>query len=1063
MYIADLHIHSRFSRATSRECDLPHLDLWAGYKGIRVVGTGDFTHPAWRQEMWEQLVPAEQGLYTLREELRLPASLSGIEAPRFVVTGEISTIYKKNGKTRKVHHLILLPGIDEAELLSQKLEAIGNLHSDGRPILGLDSRNLLEIILETCPDAVYIPAHIWTPHFSVFGAFSGFDTLEECFEDLTPYVHALETGLSSDPPMNWQVSALDRFTLVSHSDAHSPQKLGREADLLDTELSYPALAHAIQTGESFAGTLEFFPEEGKYHLDGHRNCGLCLTPAEAAKLENRCPVCGKKLTIGVQHRVEELADRALGYRPTGAKPFESLIPLPELIASVTGTSAAAKKTQEQYFSLLRELGPEFSILRELPLSQIEKAAGPLMAEGIRRMRAGEVRRVPGYDGEYGVISVFTPEERQDFLGQLSFFAAPGHILPKAVKKKPVPAPQAGTSSAKALAESNALATGLNPEQTQAVHSSAAVTAVIAGPGAGKTKTLVSRIAWMIQSGQAKPSEITAVTFTRQAAGELQARLEQELGGKKAIRGLTVGTFHAICQKLLDARPVLSQHEITLELKKLLLETGEKLSPKALQQAISRIKNGIPGADSQVDPELLSLWSRRMKEMGVRDLDDLLIEALTLDLKGKKSFTHLLVDEFQDINPVQHHLVEHWSHYAKSLFVIGDPDQSIYGFRGADAACFQRLLEQHPDACVIRLADNYRSSPAVLQAACELISHNSGEPRSMKANAPQNVPVRLMQLHSQTEESIWIAREIRRMTGGLDMLEAQSMGAPESSTRSFSEIAVLCRTHRQLEQLEKALIHDSIPCVISGRGSALEQDEVQGVLAFYRFLLHPDNLSSLTTALELVWNCPAHLRERAKAVFCNGVPSEETLREEFGSFGHLALWLEEWERERPRVAHEKPRKLLDGWRERHEESRTASSSTAASRAMEQLCQTAIFYSTMAELLEALEAGEEIDISRGQKKYPSGAVRLMTLHAAKGLEFPVVFVVGLEKGKLPLESADGSCDLEEERRLLFVGMTRAREELLLSCGGEPSVFEKELPASVLRQKGQRRPTVTQLSLF
>ena len=263
MYIADLHIHSRFSRATSRECDFPHLDLWARKKGMGVIGTGDFTHPAWRQELREFLCPAEEGFYTLKEDCRLPGAPAQAQTPRFVVTGEISTIYKKGGRTRKVHHVLLLPGIEEAERLAQRLEAIGNLHSDGRPILGLDSHDLLEIVLETCPQAVYIPAHIWTPHFSVFGAFSGFQTLEECYGDLTPYVHAVETGLSSDPPMNWRVSALDGLTLVSHSDAHSPQKLGREADLLDTELSYPQLAEAIQTGEGFAGTLEFFPEEGK--------------------------------------------------------------------------------------------------------------------------------------------------------------------------------------------------------------------------------------------------------------------------------------------------------------------------------------------------------------------------------------------------------------------------------------------------------------------------------------------------------------------------------------------------------------------------------------------------------------------------------------------------------------------------------------------------------------------------------------------------------------------------------------------------------------------------------
>lgn len=278
-YFADLHIHSKYAMATSRDCDAPHLDVWARKKGIRLVGTGDFTHPGWRAELREALTPAEEGLYRLKPELRLPApSPCGEESTRFVVSGEISSIYKKGGKTRKVHNVILLPDLAAADALSLRLERIGNIRADGRPILGLDSRDLLELTLETCPEAIFLPAHIWTPHFSLFGAFSGFDAIEECFSDLTGHIHALETGLSSDPPMNWQVSALDRFTLVSNSDAHSPQKLGREANLLDAPLSYTGLRRALETGEGFLGTVEFFPEEGKYHLDGHRSCGVCLMP-----------------------------------------------------------------------------------------------------------------------------------------------------------------------------------------------------------------------------------------------------------------------------------------------------------------------------------------------------------------------------------------------------------------------------------------------------------------------------------------------------------------------------------------------------------------------------------------------------------------------------------------------------------------------------------------------------------------------------------------------------------------------------------------------------------------
>lgn len=411
MYIADLHIHSHYSRATSRDCTPESLDFWARRKGIDLLGTGDFTHPAWRQELKEKLIPAEAGLYRLKEEYcKKQGQTPGFKSPRFVVSGEISTIYKKNGKVRKIHSVILLPGIEEAELVSKKLEAIGNLHSDGRPILGLDCRNLLELVLESCPEAIFIPAHIWTPHFSLFGAFSGFDTIEECFEDLTPYIHALETGLSSDPPMIWRLSALDRFQLISNSDAHSPSKLGREANLLDIDLSYEGLSEAVLRGNGLKGTIEFFPEEGKYHYDGHRKCNLCLSPAKARQYSGICPVCGRKLTTGVFHRIEQLADRGEGFVLSGGKAFERVVPLLEVIGASTGYTTASKRVQSQYETMVETLGSEFDILRNLPVEDIKKVSGEWIAEGITRLRENRVKFSPGYDGEYGTIQLFEPGE-----------------------------------------------------------------------------------------------------------------------------------------------------------------------------------------------------------------------------------------------------------------------------------------------------------------------------------------------------------------------------------------------------------------------------------------------------------------------------------------------------------------------------------------------------------------------------------------------------------------------------------------------------------------------------
>ena len=405
--IADLHIHSRFSMATSKEGTPENLDFWARKKGISLIGTGDFTHPVWREELKERLVSEGNGLYRLRdayvkeESRKFPG-----EGTRFVVSGEISSIYKKNGKTRKVHNVILLPSLEAADAMAQRLEKIGNIHSDGRPILGLDSHDLLEMMLDVCPEGILIPAHIWTPHFSVLGAKSGFDSVEECFEELTPYVHALETGLSSDPAMNWRISKLDRYQLISNSDAHSPSKLGREANLLDIDCSYEGLYQAIQTGEGLEGTVEFFPEEGKYHFDGHRKCGVSLSPVEAERLGGICPVCGKKLTMGVDHRVEQLADREEGFVKKDGKKYESLVPLPEVVAACMGYSTASKKVQGCFEQMMQTLGTEFDILRNVPAEDIKSCAGERIAEGIENVRTGNVKRIPGYDGEYGKIQLF---------------------------------------------------------------------------------------------------------------------------------------------------------------------------------------------------------------------------------------------------------------------------------------------------------------------------------------------------------------------------------------------------------------------------------------------------------------------------------------------------------------------------------------------------------------------------------------------------------------------------------------------------------------------------------
>ena len=1084
MYIGDLHIHSRYSRATSRDCTPEYLDLWARKKGIHIVGTGDFTHPAWRDELAEKLEPAEDGLYVLKKEYRLEGAPPAAD-PRFVVTGEISSIYKKGDRVRKVHSLLILPGLEAARAMAGRLELIGNIHSDGRPILGISCRDLLEIMLETSPDGIYVPAHIWTPHFSMFGAFSGFDTVEECFEDLTPHIHALETGLSSDPPMNWRVGALDRFCLISNSDAHSPAKLGREASLLDMELSYRGLADAIQLGKGLAGTIEFFPEEGKYHFDGHRKCGLCISPRETAGYGNRCPVCGKKITIGVVNRVEQLADREEGFVLPEGRPFESLVPLVEVIGASMGISAAGKKAAEKYEQMTGALGSEFVILREIPVEDIRKTAGPLVAEGIRRLRMGQVQREPGFDGEYGKIGLLTQEERDSLEGQMSFFPAKEPEKNKGTKGNGEAAggrevrvePESNASMAeKAMAaevaeqpqergQNEGTKPLLNERQRQAVEETGRCVAVIAGPGAGKTRTLAARLDYLLAQRKVSPEEITAVTFTHKAAGEMRARISERDSGEargrrnkkdKTVSDVWIGTFHAICSRFLQEAGlsfVVADEGLQMELaEKTLREFDGKEAPKKFLQELSKEKNGLYGNDAEPDdrknPCMYQHYQKLLRQAGALDYDDLLLETMHLleelpeDAPQRRPFSYLLIDEFQDVNPLQYRLVREWSRGGRELFVIGDPDQSIYGFRGCDPKVFSRLEEERPDLVTIRLEENYRCAPSILKAALGVISRNTGQARRMKAMAGYaehgecipGLPVRMVSAEDERREAIFVAKEITRQIGGIDMLDTDQRGAGENrAVRGFSDMAVLYRTHRQAALLEKCLRQEGIPYLVAGREDFLQEREARAALYFFRHVLYPNEEAAEALCRRLLGPVLGEGREEG-----------------------IELLVEKY---RKKVRKSRPVKLLEEW---GGDVRPENPDT-----MKKLTDMSVLYPTMENFLQTLSFGEDGDVRRnGGRKFTADAVTLMTLHGSKGLEFPVVFVYGMDRGRFPLEFGGGDADMEEERRLCYVGMTRAREELILVSGKESSPFLQELPTECVSQEQAEKEEevqAVQMSLF
>src|SRR5882672_1735737 len=548
---ADLHVHSKYSRATSRDLDLEHLAAWACRKGIGVVGTGDFTHPAWCAELKEKLVPAESGLFRLRDDIAdavaqtLPAACR--TPVRFMLEVEISTIYKKGDRTRKIHHLIYAPDFETVDRMSARLARIGNIASDGRPILGLDSRDLLEIALEAGPHAYLVPAHIWTPWFAALGSQSGFDSIADCYGDLADRIFAVETGLSSDPPMNWRVSFLDRYRLTSNSDAHSPGKLGREATTFDCEMDYFAIKHALETGQGYAGTVELFPDEGKYHLDGHRKCEMRLTPKETLAHNGRCPVCGEPVTIGVEHRVEMLADRSetQALPPPTAGEVSNLVPLPEILAELTDSGVATRTVERGYDQAITKLGPELAILQSLPIEDIARAGNSLLAEAITRLRAGQVIRDPGYDGEYGVIHLFEENELERLTSGSLLFDGPiakrktfRPAEPTALSNpaasdgeielaKP-PQPPLRIVHDRASSPEAGMLAQLDDDQRAAAATIEGPLLIVAGPGSGKTRTLTYRIAHLVAERGVGAESCLAITFTRRAAKEMRERLARLL-------------------------------------------------------------------------------------------------------------------------------------------------------------------------------------------------------------------------------------------------------------------------------------------------------------------------------------------------------------------------------------------------------------------------------------------------------------------------------------------------------------------------------------------------------
>jgi uncharacterized protein (TIGR00375 family) len=1164
--VADLHIHSHFSRATSKDLTLEHLARWAQLKGVHILGTGDVAHPGWLAEMRAKLEPAETGLYRLKDEYASAVQAltpPACQAPvRFLMAGEISNIYKKAGATRKVHHVVCAPDLDAVERLQARLERIGNIRSDGRPILGLPSRDLLEIALEVDPRCCLIPAHIWTPWFSLLGSKSGYDSVEQCFEDLTPHIFALETGLSSNPPMNWRVAALDRYTLVSNSDAHSPQKLAREATLFDCELAYDAIFAALRSGDPavFKGTIEFFPEEGKYHLDGHRACGVCWEPPETLAHGGLCSVCGKPVTVGVMHRVELLADRPPFDRKDGgapplpprARPFHSLVPLPEVLAQVYGIGAGSKQVTHAYENLLAKLGPELRILLETPLEEIRMAGGERLAVGIDRMRRGEVDAQGGYDGEYGVIRLFDGRAWM-LAGQLGLFgegaesttadeetgdaavrtrSLTGHEEAGAVAalgkktalwEDPVryaAQPQDTPHATRFTSDVSHLLDGLNPDQAAAVQTVDAPLVIVAGPGTGKTRTLTVRIAYLIEALGVAPEAILAITFTNKAAGEMAERLATLLGAAAAAR-VTIKTFHAFGAMLLrehGSRLGLSPQFAILgedDRRTLLKQTYPDLKQTELDQAlalISQAKNLLLTPDSLASntqsldfpdfphfPSVFHAYEAALRAGQTVDFDDLLLlpvqlleahgEALTAI---QQRYRWISVDEYQDVNLAQYRLLRLLAGNGANLCVIGDPDQAIYGFRGADRRYFLAFQQDYPHAQALALSQNYRSTQVILDAAQQVIGRasESGKTPSLQAvqalaDFAEQVKVEVYAAPTDRAEAEYIVHQIEQMVGGTSYFSLDSgrvEGAAPVVARSFADFAVLYRLSAQSRLLVEAFERSGIPYQTVGQMPLTAHRVVREALACL-WLLH----------------APQSTVHRAMALAAVGL---EQAREEEGTAGNERSWEELMKTGRGwgklTIAQQRRWDALAGFWQDLAQARQAGAAAArlvervheflAHERSEPLSETederlrylarraATWGADLAAFLEATTLQSETDAYDPR----ADRVTLMTLHAAKGLEFPVVFIAGCEEGLLPYQRAGQPTDVDEERRLFYVGVTRAGRQLVLLSGrtrflfgqrmdNAPSRFVGDI-ADALKQgqemqqrSAKRRPEGEQLSLF
>jgi DNA helicase-2/ATP-dependent DNA helicase PcrA len=1013
-FYGDFHLHSYLSRATSKNLTLEYLESWAKIKGITVVGTADITHPEWLAEMQKKLEPAEPGLFTLKKEYSLPIefgfknskspdSLQNREV-RFILTGEISNIYKQDEKTRKARNLIFLPDFESVEKFQNTLKHQNtNITSDGCPNLKTRVRDTLETMLSINSDSFLVPTDIWTHKGALLGPPSGFERIPDAFGDLAPHIKAIEIGIGSDPPMNWMCSHLDQYTLTANSDAHSPEKLGRNANIFNTELSFNHIIQAMSdgNGKTFEGTINLYPQDGKYHSDGHRKCNILWSPLETLKHNGICTECGKPVTIGIVNRIAELSDReSITERPQRL-PFFPIIPLREIIAEILQVGESSQKVTKAYQETIQKLGPELDILLNVNVEEMD-TVNNLLGEAIRRMRNREVQISPGYDGEYGVIKVFQEQEKTHLGSQNSLFETKRENTDALIhplidfdlsKYQELKNFQKKTQTYREPKEKNTTTktSALTPEQNQAAQHKNGPCIIVGGPGTGKTRVLIHRIKNLEQSG-IKPENIIAITETNQAARSMQKQIQTLQNGLHLHSPdliPTICTFQSLGLQILKQYPHSQKRTshfsiINEDEKQNILKTHLHIQESDLMywsQQISNAKQNQIYEHDIDDLEFKTIFEKYefiLQNLNVFDTDDLLYKTIDIlqnneeiQQEYQKKWKYWLIEGLKESHSIQYNII-------RTLCPQKNANLCIIG----NSQIIKKVKKEYPNITKYKLTHSHRCPETVLNAWANVLNY----PR-IPGNRP-SVKINLTQTQNDEEEAKYIVQKIRELIGGKSFWSLEhNVETAETHTlvQDVQDIAILIRKESQRPILEQTLTKNHIPFQSIAKIPFYQHKPISTILDIFKFIQNEKNIF-LQKKITLYKDRLYTIKQKSTVA--------QTL-------SHIVLMLFRKENE---IHKESIQRLIHLAEE--------------------------FGNKSQEFIDYIDLGQGADTYQKNK-----SVTIITLPQSKEFEFPAVFIAGCEEGILPDQNAQ--TNIKQERQLFSLGMTRTQKILFLSYANNREV--------------------------